>query len=175
MKKNLLSILILALLIVNIVLTSIMMFSVTSASKQTTALVTDIASVLQLELSGGDEAEAAEVIPMSQTEVYNFEDPLTIALKNGEDGTTHYALVSVALSKNIKAKGYKEYGSAESMLSYQPLITSEITEVFGSYTLDELRDGGKQDEAKKEILTRIQKMFESEFIYNVSFSDIKFQ
>lgn len=35
MKKNLISIIILALLIVNVVLTAIMMFSVTSASKKT--------------------------------------------------------------------------------------------------------------------------------------------
>ena len=37
MKKNLLSIIILALLVVNIVLSAIMMISVTSASKKTAA------------------------------------------------------------------------------------------------------------------------------------------
>ena len=39
MKKNLISIVILALLIVNIVLTAIMMFSVTGTSRKTAALV----------------------------------------------------------------------------------------------------------------------------------------
>ena len=48
MKKNLLSIVILALLIVNLVLTSIMMFSVTSTNKKTGAVVADIASILKL-------------------------------------------------------------------------------------------------------------------------------
>ena len=42
MKKNLISVIILALLIVNIVLTAIMMFSVTGASKKTAALVDNI-------------------------------------------------------------------------------------------------------------------------------------
>ena len=43
MKKNLISVIILALLIVNVVLTAIMMFSVTSASRKTAALVDNIA------------------------------------------------------------------------------------------------------------------------------------
>ena len=46
MKKNLLSIIILALLVVNIVLSAIMMISVTSASKKTAALVSDISTII---------------------------------------------------------------------------------------------------------------------------------
>ena len=42
MKKNLISIIILALLIVNIVLTAIMMFSVTGTATKTSALVDNI-------------------------------------------------------------------------------------------------------------------------------------
>ena len=174
MKKNLLSILILALLIVNIVLTSIMMFSVVGASKKTTQLVTDIASVLQLELDDAA-GEEEEMIPLSQTEVYNISEAMTIALQPGEDGNAHYCLVSVALSMNTKDKGYKDFGSAETMASYESLITSEITSVIGSYNVETLREPAAQEEAKAKILEGIQKRFESEFIYNVSFSDIKFQ
>ena len=50
MKKNLLTIIILALLVVNVVLTGIMMFSVTGAMNKTSALVTDISTALNLEL-----------------------------------------------------------------------------------------------------------------------------
>lgn len=174
MKKNLLSILILALLIVNIALTSIMMFSVMGASKKTTQLVTDIASVLQLELEDVN-GEEAEMIPLSQTEVYNISEALTIALQPDAAGDTHYCLVSVALSMNTKDKGYKTYGSAETMASYESLITSEITSVIGGYTVEELREPSAQEEARMKILDGIQKRFESEFVYNVSFSDIKFQ
>ena len=172
MKNNLLSVLILGLLIVNIVLTSIMMFSVTGASKKTTELVTDIASVLRLELG---EAGDAGTVPLSQTQVYNISEPMTVTLKSSEDGSTHYCLASVALSLNTKADGYKDYGSSESMATYEPLITSEIIDIIGSYTMDELMTSDTQDEAKKEILRRIQRMFDSKFVYNVSFSDIKFQ
>ena len=48
MKRNLLSIIILALLVVNIVLSAIMMVTVSSASKKTAALVADISTIIGL-------------------------------------------------------------------------------------------------------------------------------
>ena len=63
MKKNMLSILILALLIVNIVLTSVMMFSVVGASKKTSALIDDIASAINLDLENQAAVSDAPVIP----------------------------------------------------------------------------------------------------------------
>ena len=114
MKKNLISVIILALLLVNIVLTAIMMFSVTGASKKTAALVDNIGTALDLELaaSGGGE-EAEETVSMADTETYSFADNMTIPLKKTEgDDKDHYCVVSVTLSINTKADGYKEYGSA---------------------------------------------------------------
>ena len=55
MKKNLISIIILALLVVNVVLTAIMMFSVTGASRKTAALVDNISTALNLELTAKTE------------------------------------------------------------------------------------------------------------------------
>ena len=68
MKKNLISVIILALLIVNVVLTAIMMFSVTSASQKTAALVDNIASALDLELTA-QTGETEVVVPMENIEV----------------------------------------------------------------------------------------------------------
>lgn len=175
MKKNLLSILILALLIVNIVLTSIMMFSVVGTSKKTSALVSDIASVLQLELGGtGTEEVAEEAVPMSQTAFYNIAEEMTITLKNSEDGSKHFLLLSAALSMNTKDKGYKKYGDEESMTSAEPLIKSEIVDVMSSYTMEELKDENKISDARDEIIKRIRKIYDSDFIYNISFSDITY-
>lgn len=172
MKKNILSILILALLIVNIVLTSIMMFSVMGAAKKTTQLVTDIASVLKLEIRGED--GEVVTVPMEQTEVYNITD-LTIELQPSEDGSSHWCLVGVALSMNTKDKGYKSFGTAESMEAKKPLLTEAIFEVIGSYRMEDLKGGNGEEEAKEEILRRIQAMYDSQFIFRVSFSDIRYQ
>lgn len=175
MKKNILAILILALLIVNIVLTSIMMFSVVGASRKTTQLVTDIASVLKLELKGED-GEGGEVVtvPMEDTDVYNITD-LTIELNPSDDGSTHWCLLGVTLSMNMKDKGYKSFGAVENLDAKKPLMSEVIFDVVGSYKLEELKGGNGEEEAKAEILRRIQSMYDSQFIFRVSFSDIKYQ
>ena len=85
MKKNLLSIIILALLIVNLVMTSVMMISVTGTNEKTAAIVTDIASVLKLELNQGTETgESAEAVSLENTEAYDLPDEMTIPLLKGE-------------------------------------------------------------------------------------------
>lgn len=174
MKKNMISIIILALLIVNIVLTAIMMFSVTSASKKTAALVDNIATALDLELTAknGGVDEAEEVVPMTDTETYQISESMTIPLKASEgDDKDHYCLVSVTLSINTKDKGYKTYGS--DLSEQESLIKSEINDTFAQYTVEEARNN--QDQIRQEILERVQTMFDSKFIFNVSFSDIMFQ
>lgn len=174
MKKNLISIIILALMVVNIVLTAIMMFSVTGASKKTAALVDNIAKAMDLELAASNGGEAAEeIISMADTETYSFADKMTIPLKKSEgDDKDHYCIVTITLSINTKAKGYKEYGSEESLAAKEGLLKDEINSVFAQYTMEEARDN--QEIIKEQIIDRIQKMFDSKFIYNVSFGDIMF-
>ena len=174
MKKNLLTILILALLIVNLVLTGIIMFSTVSANRKTVALVNNIATVLNLEV-GPTEAEAGAEEPvevsMADTEMYDIADPMTIALKKGADGADHYAMVEVSLSMNTKDKDYKD--NSAMMTTKESLIKSEIIDVIGSYTKEEAEvDKKGMEEA---ILKRIQDMFDSQFVYDVAFRNINFQ
>ena len=174
MKKNLLTILILALLIVNLVLTGIIMFSTISANRKTVALVNNIATVLNLEV-GPTEAEAGAEeqveVSMADTEMYDIADPMTIALKKGADGADHYAMVEVSLSMNTKDKDYKD--NSAMMTTKESLIKSEIIDVIGSYTKEEAEvDKKGMEEA---ILKRIQDMFDSQFVYDVAFRNINFQ
>lgn len=171
MKKNLISIVILALLIVNVVLTAIMMVNVSNASKKTAELVDDIAGVLQLELSTGAEGWATKNgVSLENTEVYKIANQMTIPLQSN-DGKSHYCLVSIALSMNKEDEGYKSYGATVS--SYESLITSCVYDVIGSYSMEEAQ--ANKDIMREEILTRVQAIFDSSFIYQVSFSDIMFQ
>ena len=62
MKKNLLTVLILALLIVNIALTAVMMISVSGTNKKTAALVETIATVMDLYESVHVAGDARETV-----------------------------------------------------------------------------------------------------------------
>lgn len=173
MKKNLLTVLILALLIVNIALTGIMMISVTSTNKKTAALVTNIATVLNLELTspGGEGGEGEPEISLANTEVYSLPS-MTIPLAVGEDGKEAYMVCTIGFSLNKKGDGYKSYGTQITDGSMNTLIMDTVNTVVGSYTEAEIR--GDMEGLKAEILKEVQGLFQSDFIYKVSISDHKF-
>lgn len=176
MKKNLISIIILALLIVNVVLSAIMIFSVVGTSKKTAALVDDIAMALNLELTAGSSGEGTAVsVPLSDTALYDISEKMTIPLKveTDENGNEqqHYFIANVTLSMNTKADGYKEYG--ETIDTMESLIKSDIADVVQSYTIEEARNN--QDQIRQDILARIHQLFGSDFVFNVSFSDTMVQ
>lgn len=169
MKKNLISIIILALLIVNIVLTAIMMFSVTGTATKTSALVDNITRALNLELTAKGDA-GASAVPISDIATYDIAE-MTIELQQDAEGEQHFFVGSITLSMNTKDKDYKTYGG--DMESRESLIKSEITDVISPYTVEDARSN--QDTIKSEILERIQTLFNSEFVFNVAFSDILIQ
>lgn len=172
MKKNMMSIIILALLVVNIALTAVMMFSVVPAANRTNKIVKDVAAVMNLELSstmGGSDAE----VPIEDTLTYEIADKMTIPLRKGADEKDHYAVVSISLAMNTKNEDYEKFGSQESMLERESLIKNEINEVVGSYTLEEAQTNTQA--VQTAILDRIQNLFGSKFIYKVVFRNVIFQ
>ena len=172
MKKRLLSVVILALLVVNLILTGIMMFSCVSANKKTAALVNDIASVLDLELTGGgSNTEEVAAVSVADTEIYNIADAMTVALRPSEDGKEHYCMCEVSFSMN---KTHEDYETMSPMVATQESkIRSIIIGVIGGYTKEEAQANQKAIESA--ILEQVQQMFGSNFIYEAYFRDVKFQ
>lgn len=171
MKKNLISILILALLVVNVALTAVMMFSFTSANKKTSALVTNIATVLNLELEGDKGAEEDATVQMADAVSYDIPDKLTVPLKVGVDGKQHYCLVSVSFLMNSKHEDYATL--SETFTGNSSYNKSMIVEIFGGHTLEEAQTN--PEALKAEILKAFQNEYNSTFIYKVAFSDIMYQ
>lgn len=180
MKKNLLSVLILVLLIVNIALTTVMMISVTGVNKKTAELVTNIATVLNLELYNPGGVPVADV-PLSDTETYSiagFMVPLTRSTTVNEDGTTvtsgktEYFLFTLTLYQNTKHEDYKSYGGTEKLAALESSIKDIVTGVIRTHTMEECQNN--LDSINDEVLMEIQKLFDSNLIYKIGISDIKF-
>lgn len=173
MKKNLLTIVILALLVVNIILTSIMMFSVMGTNKKTAELVTNIATALNLELTVPGEEEEI-IVSLADTHVLNLTDKLTVPLKvevnaNGEQQAQKYMLFSAALAMNTKHDDYETY--SETIAEYEQLIKSAISDVVSSHTETEYRSD--PEALYEEMLEAVQDLFQSDFIYDVAINDVK--
>ena len=174
MKKNLMSVIILALVAVNLVLTGIIMFSTVSANRKTIALVDDIAAILNLELESASTAEAVAeetVVLPENSEVYDIADSMTVALKSSGDGKDHYAMCSVSFSINKEHPDYKTYQPM--LATKESKIKSEIIEVVGSYTKEQAQ--ADVHGIENAILAKVQAMFDSTFVYEAYFRDIKFQ
>ena len=171
MKKNLLTVLVLALTLVNTILIGVMMVSAMGTNKKTAKLVGDIATVLNLELGTAGEEEKPEV-SLADTEVYAIDGSMTILLKS-EPGATKstYIVFDIALSLNKKHADYKKYGG-ENFKSYDSMIKSAINDAVMQYT--ELECRNDMQAMKDDILKAIQEIFQSDFVYNISLSGVKF-
>lgn len=174
MKKNLLSIIILALLVVNIVMSAVMMFTVIPANRKTVQLVNDIAGVMSLELTNPEEAvPEEEAVSVEDTVTYDIADQMTITLTRSEgDDKDHYVIASVSLCMNSKDDDYKTYGA--NIAEKESMIRNEINDAIGRYTYEEaqaLGSSGLQDA----VLQNIQSMYDSKFVYKVVFRDIMYQ
>lgn len=171
MKKNLLSILVLALVLVNVILSAVMMFSVLSTNKKTAALVNSVASILNLELEQPGEEE--KVVPMSDLAFWNVEGKITIPLVS-HDGKNHFIVFEeVAFSMNTKEKGYKTYGEDVIAGVYSSVIKDAITNTVNQYTVEECTNNF--DAIKDEILKNVKKLFDKDFIYSIAISNRQIQ
>lgn len=173
MKKNILTILILALTLINVVLSSLVIFVVIPASSKANKLVTDVYSIIDLEKDIKVEEEGKESVSVLDTETSLIEKELTPNLKSLQgDSTVHYASMdSVTLSLNKKADNYKKL--KESLESNTSYVTEAVNDVFSSHTLEEANSNREQ--LKSEIVTKLQEYFASDFIVNISFGNLTFQ
>lgn len=174
MKKNLLSILILGLTFVNIIISGVTLFSVMTTNQKTAKVVSDVANAISIDVEGGSaetETQATNV-PIENIETYAIADKMTIELKPSADDETHYAMVKVFFSMDTTHKDYKKYGAG--VATNENILIAIVRETFGEYTIDEARVN--QDEIRKAILKKVQEKYSgSDFIFDVSFSDLVFQ
>lgn len=172
MKKNLLTMVILALLLVNIALTAVMMISVTSTNKKTAALIDNIATVMNLELTGGESEESGSAtVTLADTEIYSIEDQMTIPLKeytdeNGKVVKSHM-VCHFSLQVNKAHDDYKEMQPL--IATNESVIKDKIRTIVASKTEEECKND--EEGLKAEILKAIQDLFGSDFIYGVVISD----
>lgn len=171
MKKNLISVLILAFCLINLILTSIMMFTVMGSVKKTSNLVTSIATVLNIELESGT-VESESAVSIGDIVTYDIPDTLTIPLRHeGDDNKDHYCIVNVSLMMNSKHDDYATFQPG--VEGNASLFKSIVIDVIGSHTLSELQ--ADPEGIRNEILQQIQSTYNSTFIYKIAFSNIMYQ
>lgn len=167
MKKNLMSVIILALVFANFVLTALLVFTVLPETKKANQLIEDVCAAIDLDLNSGTVTGTTNV-PMEQIEIFklNEGETTTLSFAPGEDGKNHYLVASISISINNKSDNYAVYGS--SLADKESLIASDINNIIGKYTMEEyLAD---KEAVSNEILSDLQGMFGNDFIVGVNFA-----
>ena len=172
MKKNLLTIITFALVLVNIVLTSILTITIMPEVKKVNELVTRICDAIDLDLQAATGAESTENVSLENVESYNLPDSLTINLKPGADGATHYGVVSITLSINKKSESYETYGANITGGMYDGIISDTVNATISKYTYEEIT--ADQSAVQREIKNELNAKFGSNLIVNVGFSKVTF-
>ena len=170
MKKNLITVMTLALVVMNLVLTVILTITILPETKKANELITKVCSAIDLDLESGSATSSAN-IPIDQIDVYDIEDQQTINLKSSGDGKEHFAVITVSISMDKKNKDYKDL--QPEVENKVELIKGEINNIVSQYTIDEIKNN--QSAVQNEILKDLQKMFGSDFIVAVGFPTAQYQ
>lgn len=173
MKKNLITVVILALVLVNLILTAILTITILPQTKKANELITQVCSAIDLELKSGSVTSSITNVPIDQvvTHDVNGGEAMTVNLKDSADGKKHYATVAVSISMDQENEGYKTYG--ETLSDRESLIKSEINRVISEYTFEEFN--ADQQGVQDAILAALQQLFNSDFIFSVGFSAVTSQ
>ena len=149
MKKNLITVIILALCVVNLILNILLVFVCMPSAKKTNNLISEIASVLNLELEGSKDAPAVALEDMA---TYNVEAQV-VNLKDDGSGTSHYVQVGLTLEMD---KSSKDYESLNTVLQEAGgAVFDEARNVIQNYTYEEVTDQKVQERYIRQFAEKI--------------------
>lgn len=161
MKKNILTVIIMAATVINLILSAVLVFSVMPAMNKTSNLVDKVASVIDLEIAGSD---AEYNIQDLQTYSIEFDKALNINLqKDAGDDTAHYAVINkIVVSFNSKADDFKDV--QQTVQTADVYIQDIVKETVSQYTATTVKESTVRQEAVK----KIQEKYDTKCIVDIS-------
>mgnify|MGYP000771856526 FL=1 len=165
MKKNILTVIIMACTCINLILTIIIVFSVVPAMNKTNTLISKVASIIDLEIESTKTEEDEYSVEDLEDYTCAFENKQTLNLKaDAGDTESHYAILeSVVITFNTEAEDYENIKALieKSGIHIQDIAKETITE-YSRSTFNE-------KEARSKSLKRIREYYKTKSIVDVSF------
>lgn len=165
MKKNLITVIILAISIINLVFNILLVFVFMPSATKTNKLITDIAAVLDIEIASQKDDSVFDVSNLAH---YQLEQGNPINLKNDGTGDLHVVQYGLTINMDKTASDYSKV-SADIEAS-TAMIYDMARNIIASYTYSEVIDGEvTTNKIKEELLKELRETFNTECIYSVSF------
>lgn len=175
MKKSMLNVITLALVLINLVLTVLLTFSLVSTNSKTNNLIAKVAQIIDLDVGGistdgGEKNTTVNIDDIEYRDVVSGDsNKITVSYTDG--GKTHYVVLSVVLGLNKKAKDFET--KSTSVNNGMKLIVSQITTEALKYSYNTV--SANKTTIENNLLTQLQDQFQTEMIYSVTLSEILVQ
>lgn len=165
MKKNLITVLILAISIINLVFNILLVFVFMPSANKTNKLITDISKVLDIEIAS--QAGGEDAFDVSNLDYFKLEqgNPINLA----SDGSNETHVLQYGLTINLD-KTASDYSKTQTNLTESTAMIYDITRnIIGRYTYMQVIDVSVQNQIKEEVLQALKDTFNTESIHSVSF------
>ena len=179
MKKSLITMITLALVLVNLLLTAILAIAILPEVKSANALISKVAAAIDLDTgSGSSDSSGSGDVSLADQESVDItgDDGITVNLKSGDDGQEHYAVVKFSLTVNKKADSYKDNAAAfkdDSTSPAKSLVIQAVQQTLSQHTVDELRSN--QQQITNECTAAVQKVLDKSYVVGVVFTSLTTQ
>lgn len=165
MKKNILTIVIMAATLINLILSVVLVFSVMPAMNKTGNLVDKVASIIDLEIDAKEEEEEYTIDDLVPYNI-DYEKSLKINLQRDpgdESGSAHYAIFDgIVVSFNQNAEDYSKI--SESVQTADVYVQDIVKETIGEYSLSTI----DQTKIKQQAVKKIQEKYNTKCIVEIS-------
>lgn len=168
MKKSMLNVITLALVLVNLVLTVILTFSLVSTNNKTNKLVTKVSEIIDLDVAGVDNSSKSTSSNGTNIEDVSYVDVSNngsndIMISYTDGGKTHYAIVNVTLGLNTKAKDYT--AKSTTINNGMKVIVNAVQTEAMKYTYSTI--AASKTTMESNLLATLQDTFQTECITSV--------
>lgn len=172
MKKSMLNIITLALVLINLVLTVVLTFSLVSTNTKTNNLISKVAQIIDLDAGGvlSSNTQGSNSVAVDDIQYIDAMsgDSNSIIVSFPDGGKAHHVILKVTLGLNKKSKDYET--KATSINNGMKLIVSQITTEALKYTYESI--SANKTKIEQNLLIALQDQFETETIYSVIVSEI---
>ena len=164
MKKSMLNVITLALVLINLILTVLLTFSLVSTNN----LITKVAQIIDLDIGettvkDDTTSAGANIADIAYVDVKN-NDSTDITVSYTDGGKTHYAVLNVTVGFNTKAKDYEEKKS--SLENSMKVVVSQVNTEALKYSYSELN--ANKATVESNLLSYLRDLFQTDSITSVT-------
>lgn len=164
MKKNLITVIILALCIINLVFNILLVFVFMPSATKTNKLITQISEILDLEIASQSNGDGS--FDVGNLAAFQME---TGMVNLAADGTDSNHIVQYGLTINLDTTS-NDYDKVNSNVEASTALIFDIARnAIGQYSYKEVIDINIQNQIKEQILIDLKETFNTECIHSVSF------